>query len=246
MPPLADAAKKNSVNFRHDFSAITLSLHKHTFNYLSVYRIIQTLDDVVVAECAEQKRRDKIIWWDCLIQLWSILAHVFYTMKRMGLIAFMIFEVSILLGCGASMDKKAEKMELQAPNDLPNMVISLLDGSQIHGKKLGGKTVLILFFPDCDHCQREAAQIQKHIASFRGYTLYFLTTAPKQEAEKFAVDYKLNSIKNVKFGIITVNDVLSNFGAVATPSLYIYSSDHKLVQKFNGETQMDAILKYIK
>ncbi len=164
----------------------------------------------------------------------------------MGLIAFMIFEASILIGCGASMDKKVEQMEVQAPNDLPNMTISFLDGSQLHAKKLEGKSVLILFFPDCDHCQREAAQIQKHIASFKGYTLYFLTTAPKQEAEKFAVDYKLNNVKNVKFGFITVNDVLSNFGAVATPSLYIYSSDHKLVQKFNGETQIDVILKHVK
>jgi peroxiredoxin len=167
-------------------------------------------------------------------------------MKRMGLITFMIFEVSILFGCGASMDSKAEEMEVQVPNDLPNMIISLLDGSQMNAKKLEGKTVLILFFPDCDHCQREAAQIQKHITSFKGHTLYFLTTAAKQEAEKFAVDYKLNNIKNVKFGFVTVNDVLTNFGAVATPSLYIYSSDHKLVQKFNGETNIDSILKYVK
>lgn len=200
----------------------------------------------MVAGCAEQKRRDKIIRWYCFIQLWSILAHVFYNMKRMTIIALMIFAASVLFCCGASVDKKIEKTEVQAPNDLPNMTISFLDGSQLHGKKLEGKSVLILFFPDCDHCQREAAQIQKHLASFKGYTLYFLTTAPKQEAEKFAVDYKLSNLKNVKFGFITVNDVLSNFGAVATPSLYIYSSDHKLVQKFNGETQMDAILKYIK
>lgn len=164
----------------------------------------------------------------------------------MTLIAFIILEVSILFSCGVSADKKVEKMEVQAPNDLPNMTIALLDGSQRQAKKLEGKTVLILFFPDCDHCQREAAQIQKNITSFKEHSLYFLTTAAKQEAEKFAVDYKLNNVKNVKFGFITINDVLTNFGAVATPSLYIYSSDHKLVQKFNGETNIDSILKYVK
>lgn len=200
----------------------------------------------MVAGCAEQKTSDKSVWWDCLIKLWSILADVFYDMKRMGLIAFMILEASILFCCGVSADKKVEKMEMQAPNDLPQMTIAFLDGSQMQAKKLEGKIVIILFFPDCDHCQREAAQIQKELASFKDHTLYFLTTAERQETEKFAIDYKLNNIKSVKFGFITVNDVLTNFGSVSTPSLYIYSADHKLVQKFNGETQLDVILKYIK
>lgn len=164
----------------------------------------------------------------------------------MGLIAFMIIEASVLFCWGASTPKETEMMEVQAPNDLPNMTIAFLDGTQTHAKKLQGKTVLILFFPDCDHCQREAAQIQKNIGRFNGYTIYFLTTAAKQEAQAFAANYKLNNIKNVKFGFITVNDVLTNFGAVDTPSLYIYSTEHKLVQKFNGETQIDLILKYIK
>lgn len=159
----------------------------------------------------------------------------------------------MLFCCGASADKKVqtadaktEKNEVQAPNDLPNMTIAFLDGSQMHAKKLEGKTVIILFFPDCDHCQREAVQIQKELASFKDHTLYFLTTAQKQETEKFAIDYKLNNIENVKFGFITVNDVLTNFGSVSTPSLYIYSAEHKLIQKFNGETQIDQVLNYIK
>ena len=179
-------------------------------------------------------------------------------MKRITISAFAILTASALFCCCGSADKRAaevdkklegkklEKMEAPAPNDLPNMIIAYLDGSQIHAKKLEGKTALMIYFPDCDHCQREAAQIQKHIASFKDHTLYFLTTATKPEAEKFAEDYKLNNIGNVKFGLITINDVLSNFGSIDTPSIYIYGNDHNLVQKFNGETQIDTILKSIK
>ncbi len=199
----------------------------------------------MVEGCAEQKRGDKIVWGHCLVKLWSILADVFYNMKKITSIALIIIEASIFFCCGASADKKVEKIEAQIPNDLPNMTIAFLDGSQIHAKKLEGKTVIILFFPDCDHCQREAIEIQKELASFKDYTIYFLTTAERQETGKFAIDYRLNDVKNVKFGFITVNDVLSNFGAVSTPSLYIYSNEHKLVQKFNGETQIEQVLKYI-
>ncbi len=238
--------QKNSVNFRHDFSAITFALYKYTFNCPSPDWIIQTLDDVVVAGCAEQKTCDKIVWKYCLFKLWSILAPVFNDMKRMTLFAFMILEASMLFCCGASADKKTEAEHVQAKNDLPNMNILFLDGSQIHAKKLEGNTVIIVYFPDCDHCQREAIQIQKNLASFKNYNLYFLTTAPKQDAEKFAGDYKLKGLKNVRFGNITVQDVFSNFGSIDTPSLYIYSIEHKLVQKFNGETEIGKILMYLK
>ena len=158
----------------------------------------------------------------------------------------MIVEASMLLCCGAVADKKVEKLEVQATNDLPNMTISFLDGSQVSAKKLEGNTVIVLFFPDCDHCQREAVQIQKQLAGFKNYTLYFLTSATKQEVEKFAVDYKLKDYKNVRFGLVTNQDVLTNYGAVATPSLYLYSNEHKLIQAFNGEIEIEVVLKYIK
>ncbi len=164
----------------------------------------------------------------------------------MTLVIWMIIEASVLFCCSTSADKKTEKDQIRAANDLPNMTISFLDGSQMHAKKLEGNTIIILFFPDCDHCQREATQIQNNLGRFKNYTLYFVATTPKQEIEKFAMDYKLKNYKNVRFGTITVQEVLSNFGSVATPSLYIYSSEHKLVQTFNGETDIQTILKYIK
>ena len=216
------------------------------------------MGDVVVAGHSKQETRDKIIRRYCFSKLWSILAHIFYDMKRITISLFAILTAGAFFCCGGSADKKAAEVDkilaakktetatTPVPNDLPNMSIVFFDGSQTHAKKLEGKTILIVYFPDCDHCQREAAQIRKHIASFKDHTLYFLTTAPKPEAAKFAEDYKLSNIGNVKFGLITINDVLSNFGSIATPSIYIYGNNHELVQKFNGETQIEVILKYVK
>ena len=163
----------------------------------------------------------------------------------------------MLFGCGNSADKRAAEVDkklegkklettaAQAPNDLPNMTIWFLDGSQTNAKKLEGKTILIFYFPDCDHCQREATQIQKNIDRFKDHTLYFITVAPKPEAEKFAKDYKLNDVQNVKFGFVTANDVITNLGNIDTPALYIYSQEHKLVKEFIGENDINLILKYV-
>ncbi|HOX81434.1 MAG TPA: redoxin domain-containing protein [Chryseolinea sp.] len=174
-------------------------------------------------------------------------------MKKMTVFVLVLLEASILFCCGSSTEKKLPIQESQSAsasstqvNELPKMVITLLDGSRLECNKLGGNIAIIVFFPECDHCQREAVEIQKEIESFKDYTLYFVTTENKPLTEKFAIEYKLNNYENVKFGFITVNDVVTNFGSIPTPSLYLYSSDHKRIQSFEGETDIQAILKYVK
>jgi cytochrome oxidase Cu insertion factor (SCO1/SenC/PrrC family) len=131
-------------------------------------------------------------------------------------------------------------------NDLPQMVVTKSDGSQLNMRELTGKTVLILFQTDCDHCQREAAAIQENITAFKDYSLYFITTTSHKEIETFASEYKLAGHPNVYFCQTTSQSVLDNFGPIDAPSLYIFSPDQKLVKAFNGETQINEILRYIK
>jgi hypothetical protein len=202
--------------------------------------------NVVVARCTAPKRCNKIIWkhWGCL--LCSILASIISTMKNLKCLALIIIAISIVCSCTTSPIKRKNETEAVIQNDLPDLIINFLDGSQIHAKELQGNTIIVVFFPDCDHCQREATQIKKNIEQFKNYTLYFLATTPKEEIETFAIDYKLGNEKNVQFGMIAAQDVLPNFGSIPTPSLYIYNSDHRLVQTFNGETDIETILKYIK
>lgn len=145
----------------------------------------------------------------------------------------------MLLSCS----KKEKQNATPATNDFPQMSVVTLESEQVNMKALTGKTVIILFFPDCDHCQREATAIQEHLSAFNGYELYFLSTAAKAEIEKFSADYKLNGNDNIHFAVTTVQDVLNNFGAVEAPSIYLYSEEGKRTKYFNGETPIEEILK---
>jgi hypothetical protein len=149
-----------------------------------------------------------------------------------------------LVGCSQK-EKAAEQKPVVGPNDLPAMTISLPDGKTIDAKTLTGKNVLVLFQPDCDHCQHEAEDIREHLASFNGYTLYFISSASMAEIEKFASDYKLSGNSNVVFGWTATENVLNNFGPIQAPSVYIYADQGKLIQKFNGQTDVSVILKYL-
>jgi peroxiredoxin len=130
-------------------------------------------------------------------------------------------------------------------NDLPALQVTGIDGKNFSAKNLKGKTVIVMYQPDCDHCQREATQIQQNIASFKSYQIYFITTATAAEIKKFAADYKLSTHANVHFGTTTLGNILSTYGPVETPSMYIYNATGGLIKKFNGETDIQIIKKHL-
>lgn len=167
-------------------------------------------------------------------------------MKTHHILTAFVLLLALCVGC----QKKEEKTEaaptsVETTNDLPSMPITLLDGTTIQAKGITGSFILILFQPDCDHCQREAEAFQKNLKAFDNYTLYFVTSAGNAETEAFAKQYELSGKDNIKFGVTAVENILDNFGAISAPSIYIYNGSGKLVKKFNGETDIQQIVEAI-
>lgn len=151
----------------------------------------------------------------------------------------------LCLGCSKPTPQAENKTpETPSINDLPRMTVTASDQSAVNLRELKGKTMLILFQPDCDHCQREAQEIRKHLDQFNEYSLYFISAGQMEAIEEFGRTYDLLGHSNVKFAATTVENVLSNFGPISAPSIYIYA-DQKLVKKFNGEVGIDLILQAI-
>ncbi len=160
------------------------------------------------------------------------------------------FPISLLFAIiSFSCSSPSSKTPVEPPpvpprNDLPNMIITSLDESKINVHALKENTILILFQPDCDHCQREAKEIRENLDAFKNYSLYFISADQMDAVKKFGEDYDLMGHANVYFALTTVDDVIKNFGGIPAPSVYIYA-DQKLVQKFNGEVTIDRILQAI-
>lgn len=166
-------------------------------------------------------------------------------MKILRIVTLIILAAAVV-GC----QKKEKKIEAapapaQTSTDLPVMPITFLDGTTVQANSLTGSFILVLFQPDCDHCQREAQEFQKNLNAFSNYNLYFVSSVGIPETEAFAKEYGLSGHNNVKFGVTAVQNVLDNFGAISAPSIYIYNGSGKLVKKFNGETDIQQIIEAI-
>lgn len=142
-------------------------------------------------------------------------------------------------------DKPIETRKPEVSSDIPWLPLTAPDSTQYMAKSIRGKAVLILFQPDCDHCQREAVQIQEHLPAFNGYNLYFISDASLDQLNKFALAYKLEGNRNVHFAHTTLNYILNTYGPIASPSLYIYSEKGRLIKAFNGETPIEEIIKHL-
>jgi peroxiredoxin len=166
-------------------------------------------------------------------------------MKNHGFNLFICYCI-LFLSCSKPAPQETENKTPEAPpiNDLPRMTVTASDQSSVNIRELKGKTMLILFQPDCDHCQREAQEIRKHLDQFDEYSLYFISAGEMPAIEQFGRTYDLLGHSNIKFAATTAENVLSNFGPIAAPSIYIYV-DQKLVRKFNGEVGIDLILQAI-
>ncbi|MEJ7643142.1 MAG: redoxin domain-containing protein [Chryseolinea sp.] len=163
----------------------------------------------------------------------------------MKIAAAFIFFLVTFCACSNTSTSEAKTQSETSVNEQPNMSITLIDNSNRNVRDLTGASVLIFFQPDCDHCQREAADIEKNLDAFVDTSLYFITAAPMQEIIQFARDYKLSDRSNVHFGFTPAKNILDNYGAISAPSVYIYSDKHKLVKSFNGEVAVEKILSHL-
>jgi peroxiredoxin len=165
-------------------------------------------------------------------------------MARLYIVS-LIFFIGLSCCSGKSEKVTEEQQKVQEASDVPNLPLTFPNGSQKSARELTGKMALILFQPDCDHCQREAQDIQKHLAAFKDVQLYFISSSSIDEMLEFGKNYGLTGLQNVTFARTGFQDVLNAYGPIDAPSLYLYDANGKLIQAFNGEVAIDVVVKYL-
>jgi cytochrome oxidase Cu insertion factor (SCO1/SenC/PrrC family) len=154
---------------------------------------------------------------------------------------------TVISSCSTKTAKPADPIN-ETPaklTGLPDITLIGPDGSQFSTNTLPGKTILIFFGADCDHCQREAQQIQRNLKEFDAHTLYFISMDPFPVIHKFAQTYGLQHQPNVHFVRADGGSVFRSMGYMKTPTICVYAANKSLTKRFDGETKIEAILKVL-
>ncbi len=138
-----------------------------------------------------------------------------------------------------------KKAVAQRTQKLPVCVVQDIDTGTFTIEPQGKPTVLIYFDPDCDHCQREAREIQQQGASLTGATVVMLSAAPVAALKTFATTYRLTNVPGLRVAHVDRQVAQTTFGFTSVPDVLIYHANGTLSRRFKGETSIAAITRYL-
>jgi thioredoxin-related protein len=102
--------------------------------------------------------------------------------------------------------------------------------------------LLILFNPQCEHCQLETAAIIKHIDKFRHIQIVMATYAPFDSMMAFRERYQLANYKNIVVAQDTHYFLTSFFTIYSLPFLAFYNRKKELITVFEGSMPVEKVL----
>jgi thioredoxin-related protein len=109
------------------------------------------------------------------------------------------------------------------------------------------KPVLIMLFsPDCNHCQRTAEELWQHQKEMKDIVIVMSTLHSISQMNAFVREYRLDEIKNIVTGKDVHYILPSFYGIKNLPYLAMYDRKGKLIMGFEGSMPVIKILQTFK
>ena len=130
---------------------------------------------------------------------------------------------------------------------MPDFTIKNSVGTLFSKQNLRQSTpsVFIAFHPECEHCQYEAKSINEKQQVLNDINIVLFTTANDSTTHIFSKQYGLDRLKNVHIISDTTGQIRKLLDIQIMPTILIYNAQNQLVKRFNGETKIEAIIKYV-
>lgn len=166
-------------------------------------------------------------------------------MKRIYLL--LVSVVASLAGIG-QVDSITEPPYKRFPS-VPPVKLLLTDSVSYFTKEDLQKrkaVMIMLFSPDCDHCQHETEEIIRRIDDFKKVQIIMATTFPFDKMAGYYKKYTLNRFSNIVVGK-DVGYMLPIFYNVRNlPFFAFYNSKKDLISVFEGALPVEKVLEELK
>lgn len=144
----------------------------------------------------------------------------------------------------------AGKIVSQLPAQiLPDFEFSRLNKSPFTNNDLPKEKMLffVFFDSDCEHCQRAIKNIDQQYGSFKKAAVYLISTDDHNKINRFISAYgeHLKNQKNVVLLRDNLNQFIAKFKPLKYPSMFLYSTQKKLVGYEDNEESVFRFFKPI-
>lgn len=168
--------------------------------------------------------------------------------QRLIFMKFILFVFLLLTTTIVSAQPDSNKPPYQRYPTIPGLQLLTTDSTQFTKDDLPKKkqVLVMLFSPDCDHCQHEAEQIVANKEGFEKTQILMVSTYPLFRLKEFAQKYGLNEMENVTITKDPSYTLLSFYDVRTFPYLALYNKKGELLKVYKGSVEIDKVLQAFK
>ena len=127
---------------------------------------------------------------------------------------------------------------------LPPLKLLLTDSIAYFTKndfKKKSNVLIMLFNPECDHCQHETEEIVNHIDRFKNVQIVMATMMPFDAMKSFYEKYELSKYKNIVVGQDQHFFLIPYYRVGNLPFLAFYNKKENLISVFEGSMPIEKV-----
>lgn len=150
------------------------------------------------------------------------------------------FFISSLL---ATAQKDSSLIYLQYPTVPPFSLIKVPDSIRFTKADLKKKkpTIIIVFSPDCEHCQHEIKEIQASYGLFKKAQIVMASPLDFNYIKKFYEEYHIADFPNIVMGRDPTYMLGTFYKVRSFPAIFVYNKKGDFVEAFDGSVPVKKI-----
>ena len=102
-------------------------------------------------------------------------------------------------------------------------------------------TVIMVFSPDCEHCQHEINEIKANIRLFKKAQIVMASPLDYSYIKKFYEEYKIADYPNITIGRDPTYMLGTFYHIRSFPAIFVYNKKGKFVKAFDGTVPVQRI-----
>lgn len=107
-------------------------------------------------------------------------------------------------------------------------------------------TIIMLFSPDCEHCQHETKELTAKIKLFKKAQIVMASPLDYNYIKKFYTEYKIADYPNITMGRDPSYFLGTFYKVRSFPAIFVYDKKGNYVMSFSGSAPVEAIAAALK
>jgi thioredoxin-related protein len=136
---------------------------------------------------------------------------------------------------------------LRFPTVPPFNIIKVPDSSHFTKDDLSKKkaTIIIIFSPDCDHCQHATKELTANIKLFKKAQIIMASPLEYSYLKKFYEEYKIADHPNIIVGRDPSYFFGTFFQVRSFPAIFVYDKKGNFIKSFDGSVPIESVAEVL-